>query len=108
MAAMMASMAVGGAVGQNIAGAMNNMMGGIGQPTMTPPPIPTIVFHVAVNGQATGPFDIATLAQMANAGQLTANSLVWKAGMEQWAKAGVVDELKTLFVTMPPIPPTEE
>ena len=27
MAAMMASMAVGGAVGQNIAGAMNNMMG---------------------------------------------------------------------------------
>lgn len=40
MAAMMASMAVGGAVGQNIAGAMNNMMGGIGQPTMAPPPIP--------------------------------------------------------------------
>ena len=106
MAAMMASMAVGGAVGQNIAGAMNNMMGGIGQPTMTPPPIPTIAFHVAANGQATGPFDIATLAQMANAGQLTANSLVWKAGMEQWAMAGVVDELKTLFVTMPPIPPT--
>ena len=108
MAAMMASMAVRGAVGQNIAGAMNNMMGGIGQPTMTPPPIPTIAFHVAANGQATGPFDIATLAQMANAGQLTANSLVWKAGMEQWAMAGVVDELKTLFVTMPPIPPTEE
>lgn len=108
MAAMMASMAVGGAVGQNIAGAMNNMMGGIGQPTMTPPPIPTIAFHVAANGQATGPFDIATLAQMANAGQLTANSLVWKAGMEQWAMAGVVDELKTLFVTMPPIPPAEE
>lgn len=108
MAAMMASMAVGGAVGQNIAGAMNNMMGGIGQPTMTPPPIPTIVFHVAVNGQATGPFDIATLAQMANAGQLTANSLVWKAGMEQWAKAGTLDELKTLFAVVPPVPSTEE
>ena len=30
MAAMMASMAVGGAVSQNIAGAMNNMMGGDG------------------------------------------------------------------------------
>lgn len=40
MAAMMASMAVGGAVGQNIAGTMNNMMGGIQQPVqsgMTPP-----------------------------------------------------------------------
>lgn len=111
MAAMMASMAVGGAVGQNIAGAMNNMMGGINQPTqagMTPPPIPTVAYHVAVNGQATGPFDISMLAQMVASGQLTTDSLVWKTGMTQWAKAGVVDELKNLFSTMPPIPTTEK
>jgi len=109
MAAMMASMAVGGAVGQNIAGAMNNMMGGINQqttPGAVPPPIPTVAYHVAVNGQATGPFDISVLAQMATAGQLTADSLVWKNGMAQWAKAGTVDELKNLFANaMPPIPP---
>ena len=109
MAAMMASMAVGGAVGQNIAGAMNNMMGGINQqttPGAVPPPIPTVAYHVAVNGQATGPFDISVLAQMATAGQLTADSLVWKNGMAQWAKAGAVDELKNLFANvMPPIPP---
>lgn len=108
MAAMMASMAVGGAVGQNIAGAMNNMMGGINQqttPGAVPPPIPTVAYHVAVNGQATGPFDIPVLAQMATAGQLTADSLVWKNGMAQWAKAGTVDELKNLFANvMPPIP----
>ena len=111
MAAMMASMAVGGAVGQNIAGAMNNMMGGINQQTATgdvPPPIPTVAFHVAVNGQATGPFDVSVLAQMAPSGQLTAESLVWKSGMAQWAKAGTVDELKNLFSTMPPILPTNE
>ena len=111
MAAMMASMAVGGAVGQNIAGAMNNMMGGINQqttPGAVPPPIPTVAYHVAVNGQATGPFDISVLAQMATAGQLTVDSLVWKNGMAQWAKAGAVDELKNLFAnTMPPIPPQE-
>ena len=111
MAAMMASMAVGGAVGQNIAGAMNNMMGGINQqttPGAVPPPIPTVAYHVAVNGQATGPFDISVLAQMATAGHLTADSLVWKNGMAQWAKAGAVDELKNLFAnTMPPIPPQE-
>ena len=111
MAAMMASMAVGGAVGQNIAGAMNNMMGGIQQPVqsgMTPPPIPTAVYHVAVNGQATGPFDATTLAQMVASGQLTANSLVWKNGMAQWAKAGTVDELKNLLANgMPPIPTQE-
>lgn len=108
MAAMMASMAVGGAVGQNIAGAMNNMMGGINQqtaPGAVPPPIPISAYHVAINGQAAGPFEISVLAQMATAGQFTADSLVWKSGMAQWAKAGTVDELKTLFTnTMPPIP----
>ncbi len=108
MAAMMASMAVGGAVGQNIAGAMNNMMGGINQPTgTTPPPIPTVAYHIAVNGQANGPFDITTLTQMANAGQITADSLVWKNGMKEWVKAGTVDELKGLFTAMPPIPTDE-
>lgn len=111
MAAMMASMAVGGAVGQNIAGAMNNMMGGINQqitPGAVPPPIPAVAYHVAVNGQATGPFDISVLTQMAAAGQLTADSLVWKNGMAQWEKAGTVDELKNLFTNvMPPIPPIE-
>lgn len=107
MAAMMASMAVGGAVGQNIAGAMNNMMGGMGQaaqPGMVPPPIPTVAYHVAVNGQATGPFDMSTLSQMAASGQLTADSLVWKSGMAQWAKAGTIGELINFFSAVPPIP----
>ena len=108
-AAMIAGMAVGGAVGQNIAGAMNNMMSGINQPMqsgMTPPPLPTVAYHVAVNGQATGPFDLATLKQMTLAGQFTVNSFVWKAGMSEWTKAGMVEELKTLFLEMPPTPPT--
>ena len=107
MAAMMASMAVGGAVGQNIAGAMNNMMGGINQqtaPGAVPPPIPTAAYHVAVNGQATGPFALSTLAQMTANGQLTGDSLVWKNGMAQWEKAIAVDELKGLFSKMPPLP----
>lgn len=112
MAAMMASMAVGGAVGQNIAGAMNNMMGGINQqtaPGAVPPPIPAAAYHVAVNGQATGPFDISVLARMVTVGQLTTDSLVWKNGMAQWAKAGTVDELKNIFANvMPPIPPVTD
>ena len=108
-AAMMAGMAVGGAVGQNIAGTMNGMMSGINQQPAagaTPPPIPAVMYHVDVNGQATGPYAIATLSQMAAAGQLSADSLVWKTGMAQWAKAGTVSELATLFDNaMPPIPP---
>lgn len=106
MAAMMASIAVGGAVGQNIAGSMNNMMAGINQPMqsgVTPPPIPMISYHVAVNGQASGPFDLNVLKQMAAGGQLSKESLVWTNGMAEWIKAGSVDELKTLFFNMPPI-----
>lgn len=104
--AMMAGMAVGGTVGQNIAGTMNSMMGGVTQTTQTPPPIPTptVAFHVAVNGQPCGPFDMATLAQMAAAGGLTQDSLVWKAGMAGWAKAGTIDELKPVLAAIPPVP----
>lgn len=111
MAAMMASMAIGGAVGQNLAGTMNHMMGNIqqaGQSDITPPPIPEETYHVAVNGQATGPFDISVLAHMTSLGQFTADSLVWKSGMAQWKKAGEMGELKSLFPTMPPIPTSEK
>ena len=105
---MMASMAVGGAVGQNIAGAMNNMMGGINQPTgTTPPPVPTVAYHIAVNGQATGPYNLNAIAQMVNAGQINGDTLVWKNGMAEWVKAATIEELKGLFSVMPPIPPSE-
>ncbi len=111
-AAMMASMAVGGVVGQNIAGAMGTAMSGINQPiqnAVTPPPIPIVAYHIAVNGQATGPYDLTILKQMATSGQFTKENLVWKSGMAEWQKAGTIDELKEVFTNaMPPIPPTTD
>lgn len=107
-AAMMAGMAVGGAVGQNIAGIMNNSMAGANQAApngVTPPPIPIAAYHIAVNGQATGPYNLQVLQQMIAIGQLTADSLVWKTGMATWMKAGETDDLKKLFA--PPVPPVE-
>lgn len=107
-AVMMAGMAVGGAVGQNMAGIMNNAMSGINQPvqsSVTPPPVPISTFHIAVNGQATGPYDINTLKQMSSTGQFSAESLVWKPGMATWIKAEETDDLKELFT--PPVPPVE-
>ena len=106
-AAMMAGMAVGGAVGQNMAGMMNGIMGGINQqptPGSVPPPVPSVTYHVAVNGQATGPYDLAALKQMADVGQFKPDSLVWQAGMAAWEKAGAIDNLKTMFNVTPPIP----
>ena len=107
-AAMMAGMAVGGAVGQNIAGIMNNSMAGANQAApsgATPPPIPIVAYHIAVNGQATGPYNLQVLQQMIATGKLTADSLVWKTGMATWIKAGETDDLKGLFA--PPVPPVE-
>ena len=107
-ASMMAGITLGGAVGQSIAGAMNGVLAGASQPAIAavPPPIPATVYYVAVDGQATGPFGIETLQQMAMSRQLTPESLVWKAGMSQWEKAGIIDELKDALVNMPPIPST--
>lgn len=112
-AAMMAGMALSGAVGQNLAGTMNSMLSGINQqpnPGVVPPPIPTAAYHVVINGQAAGPFDMATLTQMATDGRLNAESLVWKTGMSQWEKAGNTEDLKAILSgksIVPPIPPQE-
>lgn len=110
-AAMMAGMALGGAVGQNIAGTMNSMMSEAAQqPSVgtVPPPVPTTAYHVAVNGQPTGPFDIATLTGMAASGQFTKSSFVWKAGMPNWERAETVEELKgVLEQANPPVLPAE-
>ena len=105
-ASMMASMAVGSVVGQNIAGTMNGIMSNINQPPIeqTPPPIPTSKYYVAVDGQSTGPFDIKTLKRMADSGEFVKESLVWKKGMSDWVRADSIDELKELFLTVPPIP----
>ena len=111
MAGIAAGMAIGGSVGRNIAGAMDNMMGntptGIpGSPV--PPPIPRQDrFHVAINGAATGPFDLATLSSMVASRSLTPESLVWQEGMTNWIPAKTVPAIATLFnngPTPPPIP----
>ncbi len=106
MAAMMASMAVGGTVGQNIASSMNNIMGGINQPSQniaTPPEIPVETYYLAIDEKATGPYDLKTLKQMILNKQITSSSLLWKEGMEEWTKAENIEKIKKLF--MPPIPP---
>lgn len=69
-----------------------------------PPPVP-MTFHVAVNGQTTGPYDFAALQQQVSSGQLTPASQVWRAGMAGWATAGQVPELAALFAPPPPPPP---
>ena len=106
-AAMMTSVAMGGVVGQKMAETMSGAMSGMNpnaQQGAVPPPIPTIAYYVAVNGQAQGAFSLEVLKQMNQNGQLSKDTLVWKQGMENWEKAGNVDDLKSIFVEIPPIP----
>lgn len=70
-----------------------------------PPPLPG-AFHVAVNGQQTGPFGMAELQAQMAAGRLTRESLVWSPGMAAWTPAGQVAALAALFAAAPPpVPP---
>ena len=94
--------------------AMGQMLGQAAQPqapatapAAAPPPIPAATaYHVAMGGQQAGPYDVATLQSYIQSGQITRDTLVWKAGMAQWTKAGAVPDLANLFGTAPPpLPP---
>jgi membrane protease subunit (stomatin/prohibitin family) len=104
-----AGLTMGGAMAGQMGAAMAAGAAGMSATpsAAAPPPLPAqVTFHVAVNGAQTGPFDMATLQGQAASGLLKRDSLVWKAGMAQWAKAGDVGELATLFASVPPpVPP---
>lgn len=102
-AAMMAGMAIGGTVGQNIAGTMNNILNN-NVTSITPPPIPTNKFFVAIDGKQEGPYDKNTLLSMANSSKISKDTLVWKDGMDDWQKIDSIEELKDIFPNIPPIP----
>ncbi len=106
----------GGGMGLGMGFAMANQMGqamgqgmagGQAQPQSAapPPPPPPAAFHIAVNGQTTGPYDLGALMQQAQAGSFTRETMVWKAGMAGWTAAGQVPELAAVFGPPPPPPP---
>ncbi|WP_213524091.1 SPFH domain-containing protein [Nonlabens sp.] len=102
---MMASMAMGGAVGSGMAGAVGGMMQGMNEQKQTPPPPPQVQYNISVNGQQSGPFGWQQLQQMIQSAQITKDTYVWKQGMAGWEVAGNVQELANLFGAVPPPPP---
>lgn len=109
-AGMMTGMMMGGAMGQQMAGMMQNMGQQMQGAMNTPPPMPNVQYHISMNGAQAGPFNMQQLVQMAQSGQLTPQTYVWKQGMPNWAFAKDVPELAGLFAppapgSMPPPPP---
>ena len=100
-------------MGLGMASQMMNQQNPPAMPTNTPaaggapPPLPTqqaVAFFAGIGGQQAGPFDLPTLQQKLQAGEITGDTLVWRQGMAQWTKASEVPELASLFQAPPPMP----
>lgn len=117
-AALNASQNTGGAgagMGAAMGAAMGMGMGAAGpwgrqpqpQPShAAPPPLPgrqaETVWHVAIDGAASGPFGRGHLGRLIAEGKFTRETLVWTPGQDGWLPADDVPELAQLFTMMPP------
>lgn len=101
---------IGAAFNSQISNMANNVMG-TSSPTTpsTPPPppggTPNITFHISVNGQQYGPYDMTAMTQMVANHQMTPDTYVWRPGMAQWLRAAQCPELAPLFTSPMPPPP---
>lgn len=112
-AQFMTGMAVGGALGNQMAGMVNNMGQTMNQywqqpPAQqgaTPPPVPCASetsYYVVLGGQQSGPYKVSQLQPLVQQGRIDRTTMVWAQGMSAWTPAGQVAELQPLFPTVPP------
>jgi tetrahydromethanopterin S-methyltransferase subunit B len=99
MSGVMTGMMMGSVVGNQMSGMMNSI-------NQTPPPLPNVQFHIALNGQKGGQFAIDQLKQLIATGQFPKEHHVWKEGITAWELANQIPEIAQLFSTVPPPPPT--
>ncbi len=95
-------------IGMAMANQVGKMMGTpqeAAQKSPEPPPLPdgnSVRYFVGKNGKQAGPFTKNEITHYIKIGSIDQNTLLWKEGMEKWAKAGLFSELETLFRTTPP------
>lgn len=100
----MMGMGMGMAMAGQMAQTMQGSMGGAPAPVAAaaPPPLPS--YHVALNGEQAGPFNMEQMqAGLAN-GNMKPTDLVWTDGMAGWTAANEVPALASLFSAPPPLP----
>jgi membrane protease subunit (stomatin/prohibitin family) len=101
---MMAGMAVGGAVGNQIAGMMNSMNSNV--PPPPPPSSESQQFYISNAAAVEGPYQIQQLVALIQAGRLTAATNVIPLGGTTWVAASQVPTLAPFFPK--PAPPTSD
>lgn len=90
-----AGLAVGTQVGHMASQQLN-----INSATM--PPIPTVLYYLAINGAQQGPYNIEQIKALISANKITADTLAWKEGMSNWSALSSIPEIQPLFRQMPP------
>jgi membrane protease subunit (stomatin/prohibitin family) len=100
-------MGMGAGMGASMGASMGNMANNnLNQVSGTPPtPPPSVSFHVSLNGQQSGPFNLDALKQMIQNGQVNKETYVWKEGYANWVTASEAPEIAPLFSSIPPPPP---
>jgi len=107
---------VGNMVGNTIQTGGGSMPGAPPAPAGGPPPAPSsgpppnpfaagaaaVAFHIFMNNQQMGPYDMTILTQGVETGQFTKDTPVWQQGMANWTPAGQVPELSGLFAPVAP------
>lgn len=101
-------------VGMGMGFAMANQMGRSLAPDITkpagpgsaPPPLPAqkseVEYFIGIQGEQKGPFTERIIAEMIKDRTITAETLMWKKGLENWSPASQFEELKAHFASVPP------
>ena len=102
----MLAMGAGLGAGVGVGNAMGQMTGQmLNTNPVTPPPInQSKTFFVYMNGSQIGGQTVQQIASYIQQGQVNADTLVWCAGMSDWAKISEVPELAGLVPPMVPPP----
>jgi len=97
-------MGMGFAVAQQMAANLNAPSTAThSQSTPMPPPIlKAQTYHIAVDGQAQGPYTTIQLKELVHKGEVSRETLAWREGMSGWEKVDSIKELSSLFGNMPP------
>lgn len=97
-----ASAGVGMGVGFGMANELTRAYADSSKSQASPPPLPSEQWYVAMNGEKSGPFDLAAIKQKIQSGEIARDTLVWHDPLPEWMPAEKMDNLIAYFPKMPP------
>lgn len=63
---------------------------------------PPRYIYAIINGKQQGPFSMGEILERINAGEITLETYIWKAGLQEWKKAKDVEDIRPNLEQLPP------